>query len=235
MPHDLQRRHVVARTHALRAASRSAPSSWERRTSTPGGDDRSAASVRSRVELAAEDHVIAREQPGDRPHERAVVVQRARASSACRPASSSAAASRLGIDQRGRGVQDQLRAAGAAAGSHALPRIRHGVEARVAARRGGAGSGDQPGGRQLDAGVLGRIDADDQRRRRQLDDPVELALREARRHGRRRRADLPRRRSSRRGTRRSSAARAPRCRPARHPAPRRPRPCRSRAARARRG
>ena len=79
----------------------------------------------------------------------------------------------------------------------ALPRIRHRVERGSPRVRRGV----QP--RQARrAGMVGGIDADDQRGCGQLDDPVELALRQSRRHRLRRRADLPRTRSSRRGTRR---------------------------------
>ena len=65
-----------------------------------------------------------------------------------------------GSIERGRGVEDQLRAAGAAARRHALPRIRHGVEPRLAGA-GGAGVG-RPAARQARRCRDGRPD----RRRR---------------------------------------------------------------------
>jgi len=50
----------------------------------------------------------------------------------------------LGIDQRGRGVEDQLGATGAPARRHSLPRIRHRIDARIGRRR----SSRRPAARQ---------------------------------------------------------------------------------------
>ena len=130
MPHDLQRRHVVAVAHRRREASRCAPSSSARRRATRGGTGRSSCSVRSASNLPPSTTWLPASSAGDRPHERTVVVQRPGHHHACRRASSSSSGLASGSIERGRGVEDQLRPAGAAARRHALPRIRDRVEPR---------------------------------------------------------------------------------------------------------
>ena len=120
------------------------------------------------VELAAEHHVVAREQRGHRPHERTVVVQRPGHHRACRSSVIISSGFGVGIDQRGRG-----RRGSASAGRCCRPTSSpstdptpcRGADRRRAARR------RRPAARQARrARMIGRIDTDDQRGLGELDD-----------------------------------------------------------------
>ena len=150
VPHDLQRRDVVALAHLGRELrdARHHRRHHVHRVRMPAVDQLQRL---LRVEATAEHDVIAREQRRDRPHERTVVVQRARHHVRAVDLHHQQRVE-LGIDEPGTAREDQLRPAGAAAGRHRLERIRRPRRAtdrrrrlrRASNRRAGRHARDDP-------------------------------------------------------------------------------------------
>ncbi len=172
MPHDAQRRHVVALAdfgRELRDARHHRRHDVQRiRVVLVDELERALG-----VELAAEHDVIACEQRGDRPDERSVVVQRS--GHQMRPVDlHPEQRSRVGVDQARLVGENQLRPAGRAARRHRFVRVR-----------------DRVGHRTVVEPVCVQGTLDDDSRTRELDDGVELASGKPRGDGLRNRAELP--------------------------------------------
>ena len=186
VPHRTQRGDVVAVAHVLRQFrdARHHRRHDVHRVGLPSVDELERL---LRVEAATEHDVVAREQRGRGPHERTVVVQRARHQVRAVDRHHQQRV-RVRVDEPGPAGEDQLRPARAPAGRHRLERIGD----RVGERPVVDVFGRRPTEGQARAfGMVIRLRPDDHLRVGELHDLVELALRQPGRDRLRGRADLP--------------------------------------------